>query len=45
MRNCDAPILGLGRLALGHAVLDRDRAFDRVDRARELDQRAVARPA
>ena len=38
----DAPIFGLGRLALGHAVLDRDRAFDRIDRAAELDQGAVA---
>ena len=38
----DAPVLGLGRLALGHGVLDRDRAFDRVDRASELDQRAIA---
>jgi hypothetical protein len=37
----DAPVLGLGLLALGHAVLDHDGAFDRVDGARELDQRAV----
>ena len=36
--------LGLGHvpLALGHALLDRDRAGDRVDDAGELDQRAVA---
>ena len=38
----DAPVLGLGRLALGDAVLDRDCALDRIDGARELDQRAVA---
>jgi hypothetical protein len=38
----DAPRFGLGGLALRHAVLDRDRALNRVDRARELDQGAVA---
>jgi hypothetical protein len=38
----DAPVLGLGRLALRDAILDRDRAFDRIDGARELDQRALA---
>ena len=30
------------RVALAHRALDRDRAFDRVDDAAELDQRAVA---
>jgi hypothetical protein len=39
----DAPVFGLARLALRHAVLDRDRALDRVDGAGELDQGAVAR--
>ena len=38
----DAPILGYLGVALGHAALDGDRAIDRVDDARELDQRAVA---
>ena len=38
----DPPVLRHGRLALGDALLNRDRAFDRIDRARELDQGAVA---
>jgi hypothetical protein len=38
----DAPVRSLRRLALGDGFLDRYRAFDGVDRARELDQRAVA---
>ena len=38
----DAPVLGQLSLALGDAVLDRDRAFDGIDDARELDQGAVA---
>jgi hypothetical protein len=37
-----APVLRHGGFALGHAALDRDRAFDRIDRARELDQGTVA---
>ena len=38
----DAPILGLGRLTLGHPGLERDRAFDGIDCACELDQGAIA---
>ena len=38
----DALLLGHLRLALRHAALDRDRAGDRVDDARELAERAVA---
>ena len=38
----DAPVLGQLRLALGDALLDRGGALDRIDHARELDQRAVA---
>jgi hypothetical protein len=38
----DAPILGHRGLALDNAVLNRDRAFDRIHRARELDQGTIA---
>ena len=38
----DALVLGHRRLALGHALLDRDRAGDRIDDAGELDKAAVA---
>ena len=38
----DAIGLGDGRLPLGHAALDRDRAGDRVDGAGELAEDAVA---
>jgi hypothetical protein len=38
----DAPALRDGRFALGDSLLNRDRAFDGIDRARELDQRSVA---
>ena len=38
----DAFGLGDGRLPLGHAALDRDRAGDRVDGARKLAEDAVA---
>ena len=33
---------GTSRLPVGHALLDRDGAGDRVDHAGELDDRAVA---
>ena len=37
------PLLGLGRLAFGHAALDFDCTFDGIDRAPKLDQPAIAR--
>ena len=42
MRNCDVPVLGHAALRSAIAALDRDRAFDRVDDAAELDQHAIA---
>ena len=38
----EAPVLRHRSLALGDDFLDRDGALDRIDRAREFDQRAIA---
>ena len=38
----DAPVLGHARVPLDEAVLDLDRAADRVDHAAEFDDRTVA---
>ena len=38
----DAPVEGHVAIALAHALLDRDRALDRPDHAREFDQGAIA---
>ena len=38
----DALVFGRPGVALGHELLDRDRAFDRGDHRRKLDQQPVA---